>query len=41
MSVTPFRQTISDLLAWDRDRGEPVLRTGLSAEAEAELLRRR
>ena len=25
MPVTPLRQTIADLLAWDRDRGEPPL----------------
>ncbi|MFK4086896.1 NAD-dependent epimerase/dehydratase family protein [Kribbella sp. NPDC020789] len=38
MPVTPLKQTLTDLLAWDRDRGEPPLNTGLSAEAEAELV---
>lgn len=38
MSVTPFRQTISDLLAWDRDRGTPDLDFGFTPEQEAELL---
>ncbi len=41
MPVTPLKQTLTDLLAWDRDRGEPALDIGLSAEAEAELLQRR
>lgn len=38
MSVTPFRQTIADLLAWDRDRGTPDLDFGITPEAEATLL---
>ncbi|TCO48554.1 nucleoside-diphosphate-sugar epimerase [Kribbella antiqua] len=38
MPVTPVRKTIADVLAWDRDRGEPALGVGLSAEEEAALL---
>lgn len=38
MSVTPFRQTIADLLAWDQDRGTPDLDFGVTPEAEATLL---
>ncbi|TDD43847.1 NAD-dependent epimerase/dehydratase family protein [Kribbella antibiotica] len=41
MPVTPLKQTLTDLLAWDRDRGAPAVEAGLSEEAEAELLRRR
>jgi 2'-hydroxyisoflavone reductase len=39
MTVTPLRETIADLLAWDRDRGEPALEVGLTAEDEERLLR--
>jgi nucleoside-diphosphate-sugar epimerase len=34
----PFAQTVADTLAWDRQRGLPDLRTGLSADMERELL---
>jgi 2'-hydroxyisoflavone reductase len=34
----PFAQTVADTLAWDQQRGQPDLRTGLSAERERELL---
>jgi 2'-hydroxyisoflavone reductase len=34
----PFAQTVADTLAWDQQRGQPDLRTGLSAEKERELL---
>jgi nucleoside-diphosphate-sugar epimerase len=40
MPLTPFRQTVADLLAWDRDRGEPALEVGLTDQAEADLLTR-
>ncbi len=40
MPVTPLRQTLADMLAWDRDRGEPALddEIRLSAEDEQKLL---
>jgi 2'-hydroxyisoflavone reductase len=38
MSATPLVTTATDVLAWDRERGEPPLSVGLSAEREAELL---
>jgi nucleoside-diphosphate-sugar epimerase len=38
MSVTPFRQTVADLLAWDQDRGTPELDFGFTPEEEAALL---
>jgi len=34
----PFAQTVADTLAWDQQRGQPDLRTGLGAAAERELL---
>ena len=34
----PFAQTVADTLAWDQERGQPDLRTGLSTEMETELL---
>ncbi len=34
----PFAQTVADTLAWDQQRGQPDLCTGLSAETERELL---
>jgi hypothetical protein len=37
MPVTPLRQTVADVLAWDRDRGEPPLDIGLTPEDEARL----
>jgi nucleoside-diphosphate-sugar epimerase len=38
MSSTPLSTTAADVLAWDRERGEPPLRVGLDREREAELL---
>jgi nucleoside-diphosphate-sugar epimerase len=38
MPVTPLRQTVADVLHWDRDRGEPALDIGLTAGQEEELL---
>ena len=38
MPGTPLEETAAAVLAWDRDRGEPPLMVGLSAEREAELL---
>ena len=34
----PFAETVADTLAWDQERGQPDLRTGLSTEMERELL---
>ena len=34
----PFAETVADTLAWDQQRGQPDLCTGLSAEMERELL---
>ena len=34
----PLAQTVADTLAWDQQRGQPDLRTGLTAETERELL---
>jgi 2'-hydroxyisoflavone reductase len=34
----PLADTVADTLAWDQQRGQPDLRTGLSAETEKELL---
>jgi len=34
----PFADTIADTLAWDRDRGMPALKAGLTEEKERELL---
>ena len=38
LTATPLAQTAADVLAWDRERGEPPLAVELSAEREAELL---
>jgi 2'-hydroxyisoflavone reductase len=38
LTATPLEQTARDVLAWDRERGEPPLSVGLSAQREAELL---
>jgi 2'-hydroxyisoflavone reductase len=38
MPVTPLATTIADVAAWDRDRGEPPLEDGFTAEQEAEVL---
>jgi 2'-hydroxyisoflavone reductase len=37
-SLPPLAQTVTDTLAWDQERGQPDLRTGLSKEKERELL---
>jgi 2'-hydroxyisoflavone reductase len=34
----PLRETVADTLAWDRERGQPDLRAGLSEAREKELL---
>jgi 2'-hydroxyisoflavone reductase len=39
MPATPLTTTAADVLAWDRDRGEPPLAVELTPEREAELLR--
>lgn len=38
MPATPLAVTAADVLAWDRERGEPPLSAGLSPEDEAKLL---
>ena len=38
MPATPLEKTAADVLAWDRERGEPPLAIELSPEREAELL---
>ena len=38
MSATPLEVTAADVLAWDRERGEPPLIRGFSPEAEQALL---
>ncbi|WP_411144558.1 NAD-dependent epimerase/dehydratase family protein [Streptomyces sp. x-80] len=38
LPATPLAVTAADVLAWDRERGEPPLSTGLSPAQEAELL---
>lgn len=38
MPATPLVTTAADVLAWDRERGEPPLSVELSPEREAELL---
>jgi 2'-hydroxyisoflavone reductase len=35
---TPLSTTAADVLAWDRDRGEPPLQVGPTAQQEADLL---
>jgi 2'-hydroxyisoflavone reductase len=40
MPSTPLAVTAADVLAWDRERGEPPLENGFSARQEAELLSR-
>ena len=41
LTATPLEQTAREVLAYDRDRGEPPLPVGLSEEQEAELLAQR
>jgi 2'-hydroxyisoflavone reductase len=38
MPATPLTRTAAAVLAWDRERGEPPLTTGLSPQDEAALL---
>ena len=38
LGATPLATTAADVLAWDRERGEPPLAVGLTPEREAELL---
>jgi len=38
MPATPLEVTAADVLAWDRERGEPPLDRGFSAEEERDLL---
>jgi nucleoside-diphosphate-sugar epimerase len=38
MPATPLEMTAADVLAWDRERGEPPLTHGFSPEAEQALL---
>lgn len=40
MPATPLPVTIADVLAWDRERGEPPLDGGFTPEQESELLAR-
>jgi nucleoside-diphosphate-sugar epimerase len=40
MPATPLPVTIADVLAWDRQRGQPQLDRGFSPEQEAEVLAR-
>ncbi len=40
MPATPLPVTIADVLAWDRERGEPPLMTGFTTAQEAEVLAR-
>lgn len=37
LTATPLEQTAADVVAWDRERGEPALAVDLPAEAEAAL----
>ena len=39
MQVRALEETARDTLAWDRERGLPPLKAGMTAEREAELLR--
>ena len=38
LTATPLVQTAADVLAWDRERGEPPLSVGITAEQESRLL---
>jgi len=38
LTATPLATTAADVLAWDRERGEPELSVGISPAREAELL---
>ena len=37
-AAAPIYRTIAETLAWDRDRGLPELKAGMTAEKERELL---
>jgi 2'-hydroxyisoflavone reductase len=41
LPATPLEVTAADVLAWDRERGEPPLQAGFSTEEEQALLARR
>jgi hypothetical protein len=38
MPATPLETTVADVLAWDRQRGEPPLTGGFTAEQERTVL---
>ncbi|MFI9307210.1 hypothetical protein [Streptomyces triculaminicus] len=38
MPATPLEVTAADVLAWDRERGEPPLECGFTPEAERAYL---
>ena len=38
MPATPLEVTTADVLAWDRERGEPPLSHGFTAEQERAIL---
>jgi 2'-hydroxyisoflavone reductase len=40
MPATPLPVTVADVLAWDRERGEPPLEGGFTAEQEWALIGR-
>jgi 2'-hydroxyisoflavone reductase len=40
MPATPLPVTIADVLAWDRERGEPPLDRGFTPEQQAQVLAR-
>ncbi|MET9618660.1 NAD-dependent epimerase/dehydratase family protein [Kitasatospora indigofera] len=40
LSATPLEVTAADVLAWDRERGEPPLRSGFTPEEERAVLAR-
>jgi 2'-hydroxyisoflavone reductase len=39
LTTRPLSETAQDLAAWDRDRGRPKLKAGMSREREGELLK--
>jgi 2'-hydroxyisoflavone reductase len=38
MSTTPLDKAVADVLAWERERGEPPLAFAFTAEQEAAVL---
>ena len=40
MPATPLEVTVADVLAWDRERGEPALEGGFTVEQERALIGR-